>query len=513
MQTNDRFYDKYRERKLFTIALLITIDSFQTWFSSIYIHHLLRKNMSKIFIAYHKNSISKFINTSVFCFSILFTLSLHSETIKKFKIVIDPGHGGTKQTPYEIYGDKFDTVSGRYLEPYKNGASYKNRTENEIVLQVGNEIKEILDLTKTKKGFKKFQTYIKIFSDSDSPWIKIDASMTRSDSYLDKNYREKDDKNELYRLYDFPDFSTGEMKDGRITFINKEEPQLVVSLHINDMGSKTETDNGGMGVVLTPSYQTFELLKRISEKKVEPDQFLNSPWSNWMIFERGWSRLENAIADSWIYFHGYWPTKEGNKADLNRFEGYRYNMVNWKYKDSDGWEEKINTPNGPYALDHTQFRSVGKYWDRERSKPEMQKRENGPEGYGGDNHYAGMEILRFIQYALRTGTSNSDDYKSPNPILSPYISTYSLPALVNAISAYIELGDIRSNKDYYYLTQKKRRTAIAISVAIYSLCNGLEIRNIDTAYIPKGKKIEFDKYINKNGNSYFINLQEKDSDK
>ena len=89
MQTNDRFYDKYRERKLFTIALLITIDSFQTWFSSIYIHHLLRKNMSKIFIAYHKNSISKFINTSVFCFSILFTLSLHSETIKKFKFVTE----------------------------------------------------------------------------------------------------------------------------------------------------------------------------------------------------------------------------------------------------------------------------------------------------------------------------------------------------------------------------------------------------------------------------------------
>jgi hypothetical protein len=84
---------------------------------------------------------------------------------------------------------------------------------------------------------------------------------------------------------------------------------------------------------------------------------------------------------------------------------------------------------------------------------------------------------------------------------------------VNAISAYIELGDIRSNKDYYYLTQKKRRMAIAISVAIYSLCNGLEIRNIDTPYIPKGKKIEFDKYINKNGNSYFINLQVKDSDK
>jgi hypothetical protein len=38
MQTNDRFYDKYRERKLFTLAIIIIIDSFQTWFSSIFIH-------------------------------------------------------------------------------------------------------------------------------------------------------------------------------------------------------------------------------------------------------------------------------------------------------------------------------------------------------------------------------------------------------------------------------------------------------------------------------------------
>lgn len=469
--------------------------------------------MSKLISSLKKLYDWKTIILYLYIFYIPFHNSLSSETIKKYKIVIDPGHGGTKQTPYEIYGDKFDTVSGRYLEPYKNGATYKNRTEHEIVLQIGKEVKDILDLTKTKKGFKKFQSYIKIFSDSDSPWIKLESVMTRTDSYMDKNYREKDDKNELYRLYDYPDFNTGEMKEGRLSFINKQEPQLVISLHINDMGSKNETDNGGMGAVLTPSYQTFDLLKRISEKKADPDQFLNSPWSNWMIFERGWSRLENAIADSWIYFHGYWPNKEGNKADLNRFEGYRYNMVSWKYKDIDGWEEKINDPDSPYSLDHSQFRATGTYWDRERSKPEILKRENGPEGFGGDNHYASAEILRFLQYGLRLGTSNSDEYKTPNPILSPYISTYSLPALINAISAYIELGDIRSNKDIYYLTQKKKRTAIAISVAIYSLFNGLEIRKIETPYTPKGKKIEFDKYIYKNGKSYFTNIQDKDFDK
>jgi hypothetical protein len=193
---------------------------------------------------------------------------------------------------------------------------------------------------KTKKGFKKFQTYIKLFSDSDTPWIKIESMLTREDSYIDRNYREKDDKNENYRLYDYPDFKTGIMKEGRLSLINKEEANVVVSLHINDMGSKNDTDNGGMGVVLTPSFQTFELLKRISEKKTEPEQFLNSNWNNWMIFEKGWSPLENAIADAWIYFHGYWPTKDGSRANLDRFEGFRYNMVTWKYKDDEGWEDE-----------------------------------------------------------------------------------------------------------------------------------------------------------------------------
>jgi N-acetylmuramoyl-L-alanine amidase len=462
----------------------------------------------------HINQNQRFTFRLITYFFIFFSfLPIESDAIKKFKIVIDPGHGGTKQTPYEIYGDKYDTVSGRYLEPYKNGAVFKDRTESDIVLQVGKDVKEILDLTKTKKGFKKFQTYIKLFSDSDAPWIKIESMLTREDSYIDRNYREKDDKNENYRLYDYPDFRTGIMKEGRLSLINKEEANVVVSLHINDMGSKNDTDNGGMGVVLTPSFQTFELLKRISEKKTEPEQFLNSNWNNWMIFEKGWSPIENAIADAWIYFHGYWPTKDGSRANLDRFEGFRYNMVTWKYKDDEGWEDKVSNSEGPYSLDHTLFRPVGKYWDRERGKPELLKREKGPEGFGGDNHYAGMELLRFLQYGLRIEINSSDTYKSPNLIVAPYVSTYSLPALVNAISAYLEIGDIRSTRDIYFLTQKRKKTAISLAVGIYSLCNGLEIRKNDSPYIPKGKRLEFEKYVNKDGKSYFINLQEKESEK
>lgn len=437
--------------------------------------------------------------TLFFSFSPLFS----DEPTQIYRIVVDPGHGGSKQTPPEIYGDKFDTVSGRYLEPYKNGASYKNLTEMQIVMDIGSELKKILDLTKTKKGFKKFKSYIRLFSNSEAPWIKLDATLSRHDSYNNRKFREKDDKNADYRLYDYPDFATGKMKLGRLSKINLLKPHLVVSLHINDMGSKKNSDKGGMGVVLSPSYQTFETLKSISEKKIEPIEFLKSPWSHWMIFQGNWSRLENAIADAWIYFHGYWPNKSGDKTDLTRFEGFRQNMVTWKYKDDEGWESRVGKFEGPYALDHKLFRATGRFWDREREKPEIMRREGGEEGFGGDNHYAGMELLRFLQYGLRLQVNTNDSYSQPNPILKPFISTYSLPMLINAISAYLELGDIRSDRDMYFLTNKKKKVAICLAVGIYSLFQGLEIKDQDFKYIPKGNRIEFEKYITKTGVSYF----------
>lgn len=446
----------------------------------------------------------------IFFWNLLTIFPLLSDAIPKYKIVIDPGHGGSKQTPYEIYGDKFDTVSGRYLEPFKNGAAYNGNTEMEIVLEIAKEMKKILDLTQTRKGFKKFKNYIKIFSDSDTPWIKIDSSLSREDNYNDKKYREKEDKNDKYRLYDYPDFKTGKILPGRLTKINREKPYLVVSLHINDMGSRKDKDRGGMGVVLSPSYQTFQLLKNISEGKIDPKEFTEkSPWRNWMIFQGGWNYLENAVADAWIYFHGYWPNKSGTKPNLKRFEGYRYNMVTWKYKDDEGWEDKALRKEGPYALTHNNYKAVGKYWDRERGKPELMKREDGPEGFGGDNHYSGAELLRFLQYGLRLQPNSSDLYSEPNPIMAPYISTYSLPSLVNAISAYLELGDIRSQKDIYFLTKKKKKVAVCLAVGIYSLFQGIEVRDKNSPIVPKGKRIEFEKYITKTGENYFFEVVDK----
>ena len=107
----------------------------------------------------------------IFFWNLLTIFPLLSDAIPKYKIVIDPGHGGSKQTPYEIYGDKFDTVSGRYLEKFKNGAAYNGNTEMEIVLEIAKEMKKILDLTQTRKGFKKFKNYKSI--DSNASGLKV----------------------------------------------------------------------------------------------------------------------------------------------------------------------------------------------------------------------------------------------------------------------------------------------------------------------------------------------------
>ena len=55
----------------------------------------------------------------------------------------------------------------------------------------------------------------------------------------------------------------------------------------------------------------------------------------------------------------------------------------------------------------------------------------------------------------------------------------------------------------YFVTAKKKKTAICLAVGIYSLFNGLELRPIETLYTPKGKRIDFEKYVGSTGQSYF----------
>lgn len=238
--------------------------------------------------------------------------------LKTFKVVIDPGHGGLDLKPKEDHGDKYDPISDKYLELYKAGASFKERKERTIVLELSKELKEVLDLTKTEEGFEIFRSHMKSFTNDTIPWIRIDSVMTRDEDAEEREYSSNEDPNAPYRLFDYPDKKTKEIQQGRISFINREKPNLVVSLHLNP---SYKEHPGGMAAVLTPSYRTFYILKGIGEGKYGKEKFERSPWSEWMIFKKGWSRLENAIADAWIYFHGYWPNQSGKKRTCPRSKG------------------------------------------------------------------------------------------------------------------------------------------------------------------------------------------------
>ncbi len=430
------------------------------------------------------------INPQIPCFSLLILAgSLFANPT--FPVVIDPGHGGVSKDPVHLYGDKYDSISKKYLESYKQGTESGGQTERKIVLSLAKELKQVLQLTESDGGWKEFEKILKRYSsDQNFPRINIKASLTRDSNFDDDG--ELSDPNAKYRLYDFPNQATGQIQKGRLSKINALKPKLIVSLHMNP-SSKGNT--GGMAAVLTPGYTTFQLLKEISEGKKNSADFLKSPWSDWMVFVTGWTRLENAIADAWIYFHGYWSDKSGKKAELDKFEGYRHNMVTWAYRDSPGWEThtKKNQP-GPYAKKHSDFQAKGKFWDREKSTRELKRREGGREGFGGDNFYASQELLRFVQFGERSKGKASHKI---GPIHRPFLSTYSLPTYTNAICAFLEIGFINKKEDIALLTQKRRTVAESLAVGIYSLAVGLKVKK-DKAlpYLPKGKKIEWEKYGN-----------------
>jgi N-acetylmuramoyl-L-alanine amidase len=428
-----------------------------------------------------------------FLFFVLFIFSSVILSHPTYTVIVDPGHGGIAKEPINIHGDKYDSITQTYLEKYKQGTEHGSNTEREIVLALGKEVDQLLKLTETEEGFIKFSDHLKKFSNAKKfPRVILKSHLTRTSSFdLDSPM---EDTNAPYRLYDFPNPKTSERNKGRLSFINSLKPHLVLSLHLNPAG---KGQVGGMAAVITPGYSTFKLLRDISEGKKKAKSFENSPWSDWLVFAGGWSKLENAMTDAWIYFHGYWADKSGKKVDLDKFEGYRQNMVTWRYTDKRGWESgsRMNT-SGPYAKSHSGFRPEGIFWERELGKKEIWRREGGREGFGGDNYYATKELMRFVQFGVREQLKKKNgEYPEIGPIQKPYISTYSLPTYTNAICAFIEIGYINRKRDIKLLTENRKETAISLAVGIYSLFVGLELKKpINMPIFPKGKAVNWERY-------------------
>lgn len=436
----------------------------------------------------------------IYCIIFIFTIFLFDCGQKSsYTVVIDPGHGGVQTGKPD---DKWDVVKKRFVGSFLPGMKVKVNGrviyEHIVVLELSKRVKYYLELVNSDEGWIEFIDILKRFSDQKSfRRIKFNVHLSRENSW---NHVYKSPKqagvNSNYRLYDYPDPITGQMQKGRISFINSFKPELVVSIHTNPAG---KGHPGGMATVLAPPYSMFDKIRKIHLNKEGIETYNNSPWSRaWLITDPGWNSFEAARADTWVYFHGYRSNKNGTAVNTKKYRGLRHNMFQWAYAQKKGWEKNY-TPDKPgkYSLVYENFKEQGPFWDREKSKYEAMRRQAGRLGYGGDNHTASDELLRFVQYGARALNQDLDHKESIGTIQPPYASTYSLPTFSNAIVAYLEIAYLNRKKDRNLIINHKEEVAQSLAVGIYSLFCGLRLR--PKSYNdkpPSGLTLDLEKYGN-----------------
>jgi hypothetical protein len=425
-----------------------------------------------------------------------------------YRVVLDPGHGGRDLVPHTAYGDKYDRRLNMYLDKFREGARHRGVWEFEVMYDIAAKAKALLDLTQNEEGRQKFAKILAKYGKAPTNLPAIEAYLSRPAGYTENFLENRDDLNAPFRLYDYPDQKTGQIQPGTISRINALEPELVITLHLTHTEAPA---SGGMATVITPGYRTYELAHRYvrsgstGRKKIRT-QFAKSPWNRWFISDSRYRVFPSFMADAFIYYIGFWSKPDGLATDFTRFRGYRHNLVQWAYADSDSIVESLYGQQGErYATTLAAFEPLGPFWEREKGEAENWRREGGPEGFGGDNHYAGMEVLRYTRKAF---VVNGFDTPATAPkILHPYISTWAVPTYVNAIAAFVELAHTTSKRDHLRIAKYRHIYAEAVAVAAYSLLYGLEQKT--TKGFPRGKALDLARYENLAGGNYFRRVKAK----
>lgn len=423
-------------------------------------------------------------------------LSINHYEFPAYRVALDPGHGGISMLPVSRHGDRYDTVSGSFLERYRDGAYSRNIGEHQIVFSIAQNVYRLLKYCSPGGSYGEFYTILQKYTDKPVKRIIIECMISRPVS-LQWKKRNKADPNMPYRLYDSPS-GQGEMEKGRISKINDFAPHLLVSLHCARSGPR---DHQGMSPVLVAPFELLhEGLLYLKGQKSDIDFYNTDYGKNWFTESVTRTPFRWFLNDVSLYFLSR-PLDNENKVKTNRFRGYRHNMVHWDYRDHDKWETAAGyaIPGSPYGACPQSFELHGKFWEREQSCYESYRRDNGPEGYGGDNAYACNEIIRYILFSLNRDMKNLR-YTKPG---KPYISVWTLPLLVNAITAFIELGYLNRGYDKMLMTQKQDEIAEGIAVGIYSLFAGIDVVEDGRVQPPGGKRIDLEKYIISNKETYF----------
>jgi N-acetylmuramoyl-L-alanine amidase len=451
------------------------------------------------------------------------------DSIPEYKIALSPGHGGKDEFGRKKTGDSWYYPAQKFCRGYSSGTRHKNLTEEKIVQNIGQSIKKILDLTRTDKGWTEFKKLLTSLSKQKYfKRIMFNTELIRSRSWKDLDEKEKSgDSNRYIRMFDSPaDYDKKGPKGiyyGRLSRINIFRPHLLVPLHLNTSGSKKWR---GMHTVITPPYHIF---KEISDawkiNGLKGIEKLKNPWLEiWNNSSSSRTRASWAANDCSTYFTGRRLNKHAEYFS-NTFIGIRHLMVSWTFNSFPmylkGFPEKTKN-NWPYLVSKIKkpFSQIfsNPFLEREKSRFEKLRRSGGPLKFGGHNHYAGLEIIKFTRLwlykCLKTEFEKNNKTPFPDcreitgPILPPAVSDWSEPMLTNAVTAYLELGLITNKQDRLLLLSYPKRFAQGIALGIYSLFSGLNPINPKGAdQIPKGEKIDWNLYnLNHNEQEYYQNL-------
>lgn len=397
---------------------------------------------------------------------------------KTYRVVIDPGHGGKSEKDGLIEGDHWDIKAKRFLTRYNYGAYHGDEAEHKIVLDICRMTGEILKSANTDAGWREFAKLLAAYGvkrPNEYRRVNFDTAMTRERSFEAPEYTAEANVNRHFRLFDSPESFDAAKKPspvlhpGRMSKINALTPELVLCVHVN---SSTNPETRGQASVVIPGYRVFDFVKTVKTRlgvKSALTYFWLLAWfypDNPVL-----GNLSRLINDCETYFTG---KRSDNKSRI----GKRWQMVKWRYCMDDEYDNLLN------------YKDNDSYWKRERSDYESMRRDGGLIGAGGDNLYASEEFIKFIRFGLWqdyiNGSAKSvtelSDLKSPGEYLgphgAPFISDWALPQMVNAVTAYIELGYIENEADRFFLVSKKDVIARSLAVAAYSLTEGFEPKKL-----------------------------------
>ena len=411
-----------------------------------------------------------------------------------YRVVIDPGHGGISLDPISIHGDRYDPISKRYLSKFVSGAKWRKYEERKIAYSIAKKVMRYLNYCSEDGDFSKFIKIIRKFSHKPYKRIFIKSRLSRPKSLSKKDSKLLKDPNAPYRLFDYP--KGDQIIAGRISRINQFHPHMVVSIHLAKSGPKSY--QGMSAVVLAPPRLLKLGLKYLRKDICNNSFFHKDKLDHWFIENLTRGPFNWFLNDCSLYFTSY-PLHRNRTMNHNKFRGYRYNMVKWSYADGWNWDLRaaLHSRFSQYSDDYNSFVLKGNFWERENGKYESYRRDGGIEGYGGDNSYASNEIIRYILMSLKKSGVKLKNRKPGNP----YVSIWSMPLHINAINAFFELGYLRRKSDLKIMIEKQDEIAKGIAVGVYSLLSGLKIDK--DKYSPKGKSIDFKKYMIDDKKSYF----------